>query len=377
MDSRPSADLSIGERIITESVIFRPRWVLLLGLVAASATSSLAAEAQTEAPRETTAESPAGAHARLAEARGLMEDARHAEAIALYELLLADDVDNDEILREIGLAHRLLGDRERCVEFAQDALSIEETADAYALWGTCLLEDDKPRQAVFAYRQGLALSPEDARLSFGTATALFELGRPDEAVEILESIAGRGRPHPPSLDLLATYYAESGEGFAAVITWLRYLSSQPNSEPAARRVREILDHLVRREAKGEVAIRVVDPREIAASGLRYLVDGTVEIVLEADPESPMGFVADAQAIQCLAASVHFDPELSEFERYVGQVGALLHYLPHLRNPSTAAEQHRCRALGKQSCDVFRVIQICRARGSFGSPSAQFARASGQ
>jgi len=127
------------------------------------------------------------------------------------------------------------------------------------------------------------------------------------------------RALPENADLLfaiSNLYKAPDERLAKILTTLRFLSLErtgSRSETASKELASLLSEGVHREDGGRV-----------------------QISLEPDPDSELGFRADSAAILALSSIAHEEEGAdSELEHYVTQISLIIEFLGHLRPASPA------------------------------------------
>ncbi|HKQ83851.1 MAG TPA: tetratricopeptide repeat protein [Steroidobacteraceae bacterium] len=133
----------------------------------------------------------------LKHAMELHDRGSYAEAISIYEELLAKHPDNPHLLYEIGLSSRAAGELDDCISYATQSAAAQPRADSFSLLGSCHDDKGDRETALRAFEQGAQIAPRDVALNFNYAVTLARLGRYAEARE-RAAIAIEGRPTYPS-----------------------------------------------------------------------------------------------------------------------------------------------------------------------------------
>ncbi len=191
--------------------IFAFRLAALAGLVVSVGCSSSRDRASTPAPREpgTSSVSRAGARGHLDAGRDYLTRGLTDEAEREFRLALEAEPGNQEALAGLGqvtVKRGAYADGAQMLERATSssarmASAFRSLGDAYAAMGML----DK---AAGAYRQAVALTPDDMDARLALAHSLTEIGEFDEAAGICAAAARSVKGHPLAL---AKAYRELGE----------------------------------------------------------------------------------------------------------------------------------------------------------------------
>lgn len=90
----------------------------------------------------------------------------------------------------------------------------------------------RPTDAEAAYRQALALKPDDAHAHHGLGMALMDLGQPRNAIPEFERASTLAPKDPSHPSELARAYGAAGDQQAALATYARALKIKPDFVPA-------------------------------------------------------------------------------------------------------------------------------------------------
>lgn len=173
----------------------------------------------------------------LERAVALHRAGRLPEAGAMYEAVLARDVENPDALNLLGLVRHKLGDSHAGVALIRRAIARNPNGVSYHvnLAGILVALDQLP-EAVASLERAYALQPADATVLRQLATALTKLGvwqieqdRPAEAAAALERAL---KLVPQSADALGNYglaLAKMKRHEEAVATYQRALAELPDS----------------------------------------------------------------------------------------------------------------------------------------------------
>lgn len=116
--------------------------------------------------------------------RGLNESVKSLE---YWNLILEKDPRNKVILTRAGDAYRTLGEIDKAADYYRKALNID--FDTYAVLGLAIIDRNEGRveQALASILDLIKREPQNHRLSLEAADCCERLGRPDEALEILDT----------------------------------------------------------------------------------------------------------------------------------------------------------------------------------------------
>jgi tetratricopeptide (TPR) repeat protein len=100
--------------------------------------------------------------------------------------------------------------------FQKSAPVLSSQPTALEEYGACLMDLQKPDQAVPVFEQILALLPNDAHARYNLAVAQFTAQHSPDAITTLEPLLDASEPDPDVLDLASAAYEEIGETPRAV-----------------------------------------------------------------------------------------------------------------------------------------------------------------
>jgi predicted Zn-dependent protease len=126
-------------------------------------------------------------------------------------------------------AHAMLGElayeRHACraavTHFAQAPNQVNGRPEALEHLGACLFELKRPGKAASAFRLALSLDPANPRTRFNLGLSLLESGSPQDAINVLRTLAGGPVPESDVLSLLGEAY-ETGQHTQEAIEVLRH-----------------------------------------------------------------------------------------------------------------------------------------------------------
>jgi tetratricopeptide (TPR) repeat protein len=95
--------------------------------------------------------------------------------------------------------------------FAAARQVISSQPVALVEYGSCLVEQDHPQEAIPIFQQILAQHPEDARARYNLAVVELAANQGKDAIAILEPLVEAARPDPDVLDLASSAYEQAGD----------------------------------------------------------------------------------------------------------------------------------------------------------------------
>ncbi len=120
----------------------------------------------------------------LADAHSLYQSGRVHEAIAACQKVLALDPANFNAIHLLGKAASQIGQRPLAENFLRAALSLRpDSSEVLSDLGQVLMLSGMPQQSLDCFTRALEFKPGSAEAHFNVATALFDLGRMDEAMQ--------------------------------------------------------------------------------------------------------------------------------------------------------------------------------------------------
>ncbi|MCI5165366.1 MAG: tetratricopeptide repeat protein [Candidatus Electrothrix sp. GM3_4] len=157
------------------------------------------------------------------------EVAQVAEAIELYEKILAQFPDADVVLYNQGLA---LFDSERYAEaaavFARAVEFYQDDADTWYNLGLALKQEQRYSEAEDAYKQALALEPDDQDVLFNLANCCRESGDVEQAAAAYARLLELDPDHVSALNNFAYLCHLRHDNAQAEQLYLRLLVLQPD-----------------------------------------------------------------------------------------------------------------------------------------------------
>jgi len=203
------------------------------------------------------------AHYALGRAAQARQDA--AAAVPLFERALTEDPDASQIHYSLAMAYRALGRVEEAkAELAKrgdgeprvrdplvdDLAQLLSGARTFHYRGIEALRDGHFDIAADAFRQALAIEPDNVNARVTLARALYLSDDPQGAAEQLQDALGRNPRHPLGLYLLGALREEQGDEAGALDLYRRALAADPQ-------------HAGTHHALGNILMRQGDYRQAA------------------------------------------------------------------------------------------------------------------
>jgi adenylate cyclase len=137
------------------------------------------------------------------------------EAVRLLRLALSIDDDDSETLAQAAVVSTfMIGDHESAIEMADRAVALNPNSfDAWYARGWVYRNAGLPEEAIPSFERAVRMSPVDPLLhrSFvGTAAALIELGRFDEAIVAAKKALRQNSSYAPAYRCFASAFAHFG-----------------------------------------------------------------------------------------------------------------------------------------------------------------------
>jgi tetratricopeptide (TPR) repeat protein len=283
--------------------------------------------------------------ARIREANALSDQGKYDEALAIYKAILADEPSNAEAAYEIGLTYATKGDWAGCRGWLEPRVREKGRLQSamYAILGNCLDGAGEADRAIAAYRSGLQVNPNDYQLLYNLAVSLSARNKYDEARELLKRET-RIRPDHASAHLaLAQIFAAQHYRTAAVASYLRFLSIEPQGERAKAAATAMLGLL-------NLGVEKKDAKNINVT---------------VDPDAPQG-EGDYRALEmalAMASAVNLkdEGEKSQFERTSEQIASVAKMIVEMQveNNYTADVNRRflSQLYEKELIDAFAAVSI--------------------
>lgn len=173
---------------------------------------------------------PAPSHqAELERARQLHAAGRLAEAVPVYERLIAADPRNADALHLLGVAHLQVGRHAEALSLIDRALAARPAfPEAHNNRGNLLKAMGRPADAAAAYRAAIAANPRYAAAHHHLGVALIEMGEFDGAIAACREALRLKPDFADALSNLGTALRERGELEAALASYARALALQPD-----------------------------------------------------------------------------------------------------------------------------------------------------
>lgn len=234
----------------------------------------------------------------------LNDQGDYAGALRAYRRGLQLEPGNETLLYEVALTLCAQGDLEQCRQRAAEgaARTGQVRPRYYALLGNSLDGLGRNAEAIAAFEQGLALTPDHPELLYNLAVALSIKGDWRAARAHLKHDLELRPDHVGAHLLLVQGYDADHLRVPALLAALRVLALEgdtPRAESLARHLEQLLDQGVSRGEKG------------------------VAVVIDADASKDEGDFSGVEAAVSLVAALRFTGRLSARDVRTHQVGVLL------------------------------------------------------
>jgi tetratricopeptide (TPR) repeat protein len=182
---------------------------------------------------------------RIQEAVALYDAGKYNEAIAICKTVLAEDPSNASAAYELALTYTATGDFAACRTLIEPRLGTQGPLQAamHVALGNCLDGAGEGDRAIATYRRGLKLAPNDHQLLYNLAVSLAARNKNDEARELLKRELRIRNDHGSGQLILAQIFAGQNFRAAAVASYLRFLSIEPQGERAKAAAQALLQLL--------------------------------------------------------------------------------------------------------------------------------------
>jgi tetratricopeptide (TPR) repeat protein len=284
--------------------------------------------------------SPDGQQDALSEAIALHDAGRHSEAIEIYRELLEKKPNDHLASYELALSYMATGDYAGCIEHATRASQAQQTrALALTLLGSCRDDAGQTQDAIAAFAEARALSPDDATLNFNYAIALGRTGDLERARELLRAVIESEPDYAsPYFFYAATLQADGAIG-AAVYGYLRFLSLEPRSQRAAEASRAVAKLLYAQLDRQSRHIAIARPASVTAEDPNMLTALNVALATSAANGEGSREPSADRAVAALSTFVQIGAELQANAKDTPSF-ALDHFVPSVH----ALESWELRAL---------------------------------
>jgi len=213
-----------------------------------------------------------------------------------------------------------------------------------------LVDVGRIKESVDAYREAVALAPDDADLNFSLGSNLLALGHREAAISYLKRSLTLQPTYPKTLIMLGHLALEAGELEEARRYWQPLYESHPE-QPTARHVLALY-HL----RAGEAAAEKKDP----ATAEQHYRDGLAIDPEYAEIQASLGVLCLTQgrptdALPAFEAYHRLRPKDAQSSLFLGQIYAQLGQIADARKILTEGEELAIRAGNRQTASYCREI----------------------
>ncbi|HEX8173315.1 MAG TPA: tetratricopeptide repeat protein [Thermoanaerobaculia bacterium] len=209
------------------------------------------------APQETPQE-------RLRKAIALHDAGDYAGAIRIYRELLAADPANEHLRYELAFSLTASGEYAAAIEVASEGA--KKRGDLQAMFlemiGNAYDGLHKPKEAIAAYKRGIAVNPSYSRIHFNLGVAYIGQDQMREARAEFERTIALEPTYPSPHYTLAEVYRTEGYRVPAILAYSRFLElaepRDPRTQTATRNLHTLLNLGVEQKDKANINI-TVDP----------------------------------------------------------------------------------------------------------------------
>ena len=120
-------------------------------------------------------------------------------------------------------------------------VSAGRRADAYASIGSSALAKKKYDMSVKAYERAIDAVPNNGDFQRNLATSYRLLGRPEDAIRMIESLIQKNPNSPEAYNTLGIIYAEQNRMPEAIVQFQRALQINPGFSPAQSNLKKALE----------------------------------------------------------------------------------------------------------------------------------------
>jgi tetratricopeptide (TPR) repeat protein len=285
----------------------------------------------------------------LEQAKMLHRQGRLAEAMAIYDAVLARDPRWFEPHYLLAFANYQQGNAAEAYRLASRALELKPgAAEALALQAGALLALNRPAEALATCDRILALSPNDVEIACNRAVILTRLDRIDEAIAQYGEVLGR-RP-----DLVAirfnrgTLLARRGRYRDALADFDRVLASAPGHLDALKNRGNVLARLDRRSEALACYERILAarPDDVDALSNRGATLRSLDRNAEALASYEKALAANPRHANALLNYGNLLYDMRRFAAALGLYDRLLELAPNDINALAGAWSNRGLVLGK-------------------------------
>ncbi|MCP4902752.1 MAG: tetratricopeptide repeat protein [bacterium] len=168
-------------------------------------------------------------------------EGKYEEAVRSFNAALEQNKDNDLALLELSNTYAAMSKYDLCIETAKHGVELgtEVEGQLYSSLGFCYLSDGSTGRAIRTFKKGLAKHPNEVSLNYNLAVALEEDSRNEDAIKhAMRAIEGKPTDSAPYF-LLGQLFAEEGDRAAAILSFMRFVTLEPNTRRTSQASNEV------------------------------------------------------------------------------------------------------------------------------------------
>jgi Flp pilus assembly protein TadD len=171
----------------------------------------------------------------VTQALSLHQAGRYADAIQIYESIIINNPPDPRIYASIADAHFRLGNTERALKYAVEALKLDPNySSGHLLLGTILGEMGDVTRAVRAYERVIALDQNNPYAYYNLGLLYYKKADIKVAIEYLERARDLNPNDPKIWNNLGVAYYDNGQFTKAGAAYSQALGMDPAYETARR-----------------------------------------------------------------------------------------------------------------------------------------------
>lgn len=143
------------------------------------------------------------------------------------------------------------GDWDSCLRLTKEIIALDpHFVEAYTSAAWMLWSEDRDKEAVAMYREGLEANPDSAELYFDYGFYLRNRKQLEQAIEMFRRAVEKGAPKAKQR-MLPNTLEEAGRKAEALAEWRKLLKRFPEDELAKVRIRQLEEELGREPGERE------------------------------------------------------------------------------------------------------------------------------